>query len=73
MKFGTFDISNMPFLISMSKLLISIVTHITVSTNEIYQLVFLKKVVLKHSTLGATAPFVEHLIHTFLLAKSNQK
>ena len=49
------------------------VTHITVSTNEIYQLVFLKEVVLKHSTLGATAPFVEHLIHTFLLAKSNQK
>ena len=47
------------------------VTHITMSTNEIYQLVFLKEVVLKHSTLGA--PFVEHLIHTFLLAKSNQK
>ena len=71
MKFGTFDISNMPLLISMSKLLISMVTHITISTNEIYQLVFLKEVVLKHSTLGA--PFVEHLIHTFLLAKSNQK
>ena len=45
-----------------------------VSTNEIYQEVFLKVPVLNRTTNGArAAPFLEHPVHSVLLAESKQK
>ena len=49
------------------------VNQITVSTNEIYQLAFIKEVVLNRSSTGEiTDSFVEHPVYCLLLAKSQQ-
>ena len=45
-----------------------------VSTNKIYQEVFLKVAVLNHSTKGATIrSFGRHAAHSLLLAESKQE